>query len=82
MIGQQMGLFFLIPLAIETLEQNPLTEGDFYPGDLLASVVQVDDSFWQRHTEWKAKLERVIASLEETPEEIVEKVEQFKRRTA
>lgn len=36
MIGQNIGLDYLIPLALEHLQQNPLVAGDFFPGDLLA----------------------------------------------
>jgi hypothetical protein len=39
MIGQGVGLPHLMPLAVGVLEQQPLAEGDFYPGDLLSSVV-------------------------------------------
>jgi hypothetical protein len=42
MIGQRIGLPHLMPLAIGILEQEPLAEGDFYPGDLLYSVVGAD----------------------------------------
>ena len=39
MIGQGIGLPYLIPLAVAVLEREPLAEGDFYPGDLLSSVI-------------------------------------------
>jgi hypothetical protein len=39
MIGQGVGLPHLVPHGVELLEQEPLAEGDFYPGDLLAAVV-------------------------------------------
>jgi CDI immunity proteins len=42
MIGQGVGLPHLMPLAIEVLERKPLAEGDFYPGDLLSTVVGAD----------------------------------------
>jgi hypothetical protein len=48
LIGQNIGLDVLVPLAIELLEQNPLVSGDFYPGDLLAAVVRADPAFWRR----------------------------------
>ena len=34
MIGQNIGLPYLMPLAIETLEKNPWAAGHMYPGDL------------------------------------------------
>ncbi len=42
MIGQQIGLAHLIPRALDLLEDDPLVEGDYFPGDLLISVVRVD----------------------------------------
>lgn len=40
MIGQGLDLPFLMPRAIGLLEGEPLTRGDYYPGDLLASVIR------------------------------------------
>jgi hypothetical protein len=41
MIGQDIGLSYLVPLALELLSTDPLTEGDFYKGDLLQSLLRV-----------------------------------------
>jgi len=46
MIGQDIGLKFLIPLAIQTIEKDILAEGDLYPGDLLKSVLTSDKKYW------------------------------------
>ena len=46
MIGQQIGLPYLLPLAIEHLKVNIFAEGDMYEGDLLKQVLQIDTSFW------------------------------------
>lgn len=46
MIGQQFGLPYLIPLALEKLQENIFIETDFYEGDLLSNVLNVDTSFW------------------------------------
>ena len=42
MIGQRMGLEFLVPIALDLLEKNPLVNAYFYPGDLLSVVLKVD----------------------------------------
>jgi hypothetical protein len=47
MIGQKVGLEYLVPIALDHLDANPLVEGDFYPGDLLAAVLRVPDGFWR-----------------------------------
>ena len=46
MIGQGIGLSFLVPLALERLLVEPWVSGDFYEGDLLEAVLSVSPSFW------------------------------------
>ena len=53
-INQEMSLRWLVPLAIQRLEANPLASGDFYEGDLLEAVLrtvrQVDLASDQRQS--------------------------------
>jgi CDI immunity proteins len=49
MIGQNIGLLYLVPLALEHLRKNPLAEGAFYPGDLLKSMLTADSAFWREY---------------------------------
>ena len=51
MIGQDLGLKFLMPFALEILEENPLAEGDYYPGDLMKAVLTVRSDFWSGNRE-------------------------------
>jgi CDI immunity proteins len=46
MIGQQLALPVLLPLAVAVLADNPLAEGDYYPGDLLHAVVRLPETAW------------------------------------
>ncbi len=78
LIGQQVGLRYLVPLAVETLEQDPLAQGDLYPGGLLQAVARIDWEFWSYHLDsfhrMRAVIERVRAllpSLEEYDRETV-----------
>jgi len=48
-IAQKQALPHLVPLAIEKLSQNLFAEGDFYPGDLLQSVLAIEPDFWLLH---------------------------------
>lgn len=59
MIGQQIGLKYLIPLAIERLRVDPLAEGDFFRGDLLQNVLRADSRFLVDHPEYR----RTIAEI-------------------
>src|ERR1700749_3536131 len=49
LIGQNIGLPYLIPLSIEVLRKDIIAEGDFYPGDLLSAVISCEDSFWRNN---------------------------------
>lgn len=54
MIGQSIGLRYLIPIALEKLNNDILAEGDFYEGDLLTAVLQSDANYWRTHPDnWK-----------------------------
>jgi hypothetical protein len=53
MIGQGIGLPWFIPLALEHLEENPLVEGDYFPGDLLLKVLTISPEFWAREWQWR-----------------------------
>ena len=72
MIGQDFGLEYLVPLALQRLHEDALTEGNFYPGDLLVSVLRSDKRFWQRHPELREQLlaltQKAIASFPMIPE--------------
>ena len=56
MIGQNIGLEYLVPLALERLQAEPYAEGDLYPGDLLVNVLRSDMEFWQRRPELRQQL--------------------------
>lgn len=60
MIGQNIGLKFLIPVALDKLSQNILAEGDFYEGDLLKSVLTIEAKFWTERPDLFNKLDKVI----------------------
>jgi len=55
-IGQDIGLEYLMPLALERLHADPLSEGAYYPCDLLVSVLGSDAKFWQSHPELREQL--------------------------
>lgn len=61
MIGQQIGVDYLVPRALDHLEAHPLAAGDFYPRDLLASVVRLPKGFWSTH---KQLIPRAIHAID------------------
>lgn len=60
MIWQEMGLNYLIPLALEVLEDNIFAEGSVYSGDLLDSVLRVDKKFWRNNLTYRKDLESIL----------------------
>lgn len=49
MIGQQCGLPFLVPIALEKLQDNLFVEADYYEGDLLSALLNIDSAFWSEY---------------------------------
>lgn len=82
MIGQGIGLPWLIPVALRVLERDPLSEGDFYPGDLLGSVLRVEKTFWERESQSRDRLFRVLDGLDEFPKELNDALALFRKNTA
>ena len=84
MIGQNIGLKFLIPLALDKLRENLLAEGDFYEGDLLKSVLTCTKDFWNNETELTKELEAIISDnqkvLEEREPDLLETFNEWKKK--
>jgi hypothetical protein len=77
MIGKNIGLEFLIPLAIELLQENPFVEGDYYPGDLLSVVIQVEPSFWQAHQDFYCSVSEIVAGLPSIMRDLTDAIHRF-----
>lgn len=61
MIGQNIGLKYLIPLALAELEKNILAAGDFYEGDLLKAVLTCNQEFWENDHQLFSDLKKIIS---------------------
>src|SRR5690348_3372567 len=70
MIGQNFSLNYLIPLAIEHLRRDPLSAGDYYPGDLLAAVLLVEPGFWQEQPQLRKAVQEIVDPLTPFPEDL------------
>ena len=60
MIGQQMSLLLLIPMALDVLAKDLFAAGDFFEGDLLKNVLLVDTGFWNEHKKHWQRLYKLI----------------------
>ncbi|MFD2768611.1 contact-dependent growth inhibition system immunity protein [Micromonospora eburnea] len=63
MLGQEIGVPALLPLAIQVLLRDPMAEGDYYPGDLLRNVLRLPDSAWSNLRADRKRLASVLAKL-------------------
>jgi hypothetical protein len=68
-LGQRMGAEFLTPLALDRLQVDPFAKGDFYPGDLLVSVMDLPADYWAGHPKEASRMaaiaDRAAAALED-----------------
>ncbi|MEQ1732881.1 MAG: contact-dependent growth inhibition system immunity protein [Bacteroidia bacterium] len=70
MIGQEIGLFFLMPIAIEILTKNVFAEGDLYEGDLLKSILDINTVFWNNNKNYWLQLNEIIKNNYQEIEEM------------
>ncbi len=59
MIGQNIGLPYLIPIAVEKLELNPWASGDMYPGDLLKMAAKAEFP-WHSQKDLSSRMRSVV----------------------
>jgi hypothetical protein len=64
MLGQRESVPILLPLAVDMLAENPLAEGDFYPGDLLTTVLKLPSSTWANRQDERLRLTAAIAAID------------------
>ncbi|MDX3800048.1 contact-dependent growth inhibition system immunity protein [Streptomyces sp. AK04-3B] len=77
LIGQDVGLPYLLPLALELLRDNPMAEGHLYEGDLLAAVLTRSPSAWTEFPELGRELRVIISKSTDLPPDLQQKVERF-----
>ncbi|MFJ8631601.1 contact-dependent growth inhibition system immunity protein [Streptomyces sp. NPDC093568] len=63
LIGQNVGLSHLLPLALEVLRDDPMAEGDMYEGDLLFAVVTRSPAIWNEWPELGRELAAIVSEL-------------------
>jgi hypothetical protein len=59
MIGQNIGLRYLVPLAITRLNEQPLAEGSYFPGDLLCNVLRVEPNYWKQYPKQRQQVTEI-----------------------
>ncbi|RDS64280.1 hypothetical protein DWC19_15705 [Streptomyces sp. M7] len=77
LIGQDVGLAYLLPLAMEVLRDTPLAEGDMYEGDLLAAVLTRSAEVWRDFPDLRREVREIVSELADVPPALKREVEEF-----
>ncbi len=64
LISQQVSLNVAIPCALVHLQPEPLLQGDFYPGDVLVTVLKVSPEYWTANPSHRATLEKIVSRVD------------------
>jgi hypothetical protein len=72
LIGQQIGLPVLVPIALDLLERYVLVSGDMYEGDLLAACLKIPQEYWTAEPEAWVRLNGILESFDSTVKTINE----------
>lgn len=77
LIGQDVGLPVLLPLAVEVLREDPLAEGHMYEGDLLGAVLTRSSAVWGVYPELAGQVALLVHGLSDLAPDLRSKVEAF-----
>ncbi|MEU1186168.1 contact-dependent growth inhibition system immunity protein [Streptomyces sp. NPDC005859] len=77
LIRQDVGLSYLLPLAVEVLRVDPLAEGDMYEGDLLAAVLTRSAEVWSESPELERDVRLIVSELADVAPTLKRVVEGF-----
>ncbi len=61
LLGQTIGLAYLVPLALDHLTVDPFTAGRNYPGDLLEMLLLLPTSYWNENPGLRRRAVEVAA---------------------
>ncbi len=63
-LSQQVGLPWIVELAMLRLEEDPFRSGDFHEGDVLATVLRLPPDFWARQPDLAARLKTLVMAVD------------------
>ncbi|MEV1049816.1 contact-dependent growth inhibition system immunity protein [Streptomyces sp. NPDC049887] len=84
LIGQNVGLPYLIPLALEILRDTAPAQaaGGFYDDDLLSAVLTVEPATWTRMPQFAQELKTILATLTDLSPYIESDIQVFLQATS
>lgn len=59
LVVQMDGLPFILDAAFPLVEADPLTDGGYYPGDILSNLIRADEDIWRERPEYPARLKEL-----------------------
>lgn len=80
LIGQNIGLEFIVPIALDMLEKDLLVSGDMYEGDLLNSLASLSSAFWDANEQLKVRAFDLSCTVESCLETLIEARNNFKEQ--
>ena len=69
LIGQNVGLKYLIPVALDILQDDLFVDAKLYEGDVLQKVINVKNDFWDNNKELKQKFDDLLKSCSDADKE-------------
>jgi contact-dependent growth inhibition (CDI) system CdiI-like immunity protein len=63
LISQDIGLAFVMPLALPLVEQDPLIEVEYFRGDLLAAMLRASSDFYLDHPDIRHRMEKIVDAV-------------------
>lgn len=64
LLAQRLYVSLLLPSAIALLKSNPMAEGDYFEGDLLLVVLNLEQTIWMENPELIEEMKAVILNAE------------------
>ena len=71
MIGQEISLEYLVPMALDVLTENPFLRSRNYHSDLLRTVLRIEPEFWKNEPELWWMFAEIVIDLEFLQEMLV-----------
>jgi len=71
-IGQSFSLTYLMPLALDILENDPWVSGDYFEGDLLLNAVRADPEYWKNHPALATRMDTIVTDAQRMAAESVD----------
>lgn len=72
LVRQQVGLRHIVPVALHTLADDPLLEADYYPGDLLAALLELGPDHWVDHPDEAARIDRLLDAIDPADDRLLD----------